>query len=96
MADGGETGRSPTIGDNLDASNLLSIIKRLESLGDEAKAIREDAKQVKQEAKSAGFDVAVINFILRERRKDPDKIEEFNQELSKYKQALETAEVHDL
>jgi uncharacterized protein (UPF0335 family) len=95
MADGGEV-RSPSIGDNLDASTLLSIVKRLEDLGKEALSIREDVKVVKQEAKSAGFDVGVINFILRERRKDPDEIEEFHQELSKYRQALENAEVHDL
>lgn len=93
MAEGGD-GRTIQAGDNLDATSLLSIITRLESLDKEKRAISEDVAEIKKEAKANGFSVAVINFILRERRQDPEDVEEFNRELERYKDAIDT--VHDL
>ena len=89
MAEGGD-GRNIGPGDNLDAPTLLSIIQRLESLDKEKQSINDDIKTIKAEAKGAGFALDVVNFILRERRKDPDDVDEFNRELNKYKHALES------
>lgn len=93
--DGG-TERTVTAGDNLDAGTLLSIITRLESLDREKKAIAKDAKEIKDEAKAAGFTLGVINMILRERRQDPEDVEEFNRELERYKAALDNVTAEDL
>jgi uncharacterized protein (UPF0335 family) len=80
-------------GDNLNADTLLSVIKRLESLDEERQGIVKDMKGVKSEAKENGFDLSVLNFILRERRKDPDDVQEFHRELSRYRGALENVEL---
>jgi uncharacterized protein (UPF0335 family) len=80
-------------GDNLNADTLLSVIKRLESLDGERQGIVKDMKEVKSEAKENGFDLSVLNFILRERRKDPDDVQEFHRELSRYRGALENVEL---
>ena len=90
--DGGERGP----GDNLDAGTLLSIITRLESLDKEKRSIAEDVKAIKAEAKAAGFTVGVITMILKERRQDPDDIEEINRELARYKHAIENVTAEDL
>lgn len=45
---------------------LTSLIERIEHLEDEKRAIAEQISGVKQEAKSAGYDVKVLNAILRE------------------------------
>ena len=90
--DGGTAGP----GDNLDAGTLLSIITRLENLDREKQSIAEDVKAIKAEAKAAGFTVGVIAMILRERRQDPDDVEEFNRELERYKHAIENVTAEDL
>lgn len=96
MARGGED-REVGAGDNsIDAPTLLSIVTRLETLAEDRRSIGEDVKQVKQEAKAAGFQLDVINFILKERRKDPDDVEEFNREVEKYRTALDGTTEHDL
>jgi uncharacterized protein (UPF0335 family) len=81
------------VGTNLDAPTLASFIHRLEELDKERKSVLIDIKDQKGKAKVAGFDVGVLNFILRERRKDPDDVDKFNQELDAYKRALETVEL---
>jgi uncharacterized protein (UPF0335 family) len=80
-------------GDNLNADTLLSVIKRLEGLDEERQGIVKDMKEIKSEAKENGFDVGVLNFILRERRKDPDDVQEFHRELNRYRGALENVEL---
>lgn len=77
-----------TYGNNFDGNSLLSVIKRIEGLDDERRSLVSDIKEVKDEAKTNGFDVRVLNFLLRERRKDPDDVAEFHQELDRYKNAL--------
>lgn len=68
--------------------NLLSVVKRLESLEDEKRIISTDIKEVKKEAKEAGFDTRVIAFLIRERRKDADDVAEFNKIVREYREAL--------
>lgn len=92
----GATERTVAAGDNLDAGTLLSIITRLESLDREKKAIAKDVKEIKDEAKGAGFTLGVINMILRERRQDPNDVEEFNREFERYKAALDNVTAEDL
>ena len=77
-----------TYGENFDGNALLTVIKRIESLDDERRSIASDIKEVKASAKSSGFDLGVINFLLRERRQDPDDVNEFHRELDRYKNAL--------
>jgi len=47
---------------------LLSLVERIERLEEEKRAIAEDITCVKQEAKSAGYEVKIINQMIRERR----------------------------
>ena len=68
--------------------NLLSVVKRLESLEDEKRIISTDIKEVKKEAKEAGYDTRVIAFLIRERRKDADDVAEFNRIAREYRDAL--------
>ena len=68
--------------------NLLSVVKRLESLEDEKRVISTDIKEVRKEAKEAGFDTRVIAFLIRERRKDADDVAEFNKIVREYREAL--------
>lgn len=56
---------------------LRSIIERIERLEEERKVLADDIKEIKAEAKAEGFDVKIINIILRLRKKDPnDRAEE--------------------
>ena len=68
--------------------NLLSVVKRLESLEDEKRIISTDIKEVRKEAKEAGYDTRVIAFLIRERRKDADEVAEFNKIAREYRDAL--------
>lgn len=70
------------------AGRLRSIVERIERLEDERKALSADIKDVLAEAKSAGFDVAVIRILLRERRKEPAEVEEQLSLLDVYRRAL--------
>jgi uncharacterized protein (UPF0335 family) len=72
-------------GDNIDTGSLIGIIESLEG-----KALSAEGKDIKAKAKENGFDIRVINFILKERSKDPDDVDEFNRELNRYKRALDT------
>jgi uncharacterized protein (UPF0335 family) len=47
---------------------LLSLVERIERLEEERKKLADDIKDIKSEAKSAGFDVKIINQMIRERK----------------------------
>lgn len=55
---------------------LISLIERIERLLEEKKALSSDIADIKQEAKSAGFDVKVMNQMIRERAMDEAAREE--------------------
>ncbi|KKB80810.1 hypothetical protein VW35_00955 [Devosia soli] len=59
--------------DNVAGEELRQFIERCERLDEERKAISDDIKEVKAEAKSRGFDVRIINMILRLRRMDENE-----------------------
>ena len=68
---------------------LRRFIERIETLDTERRSISEEINEIKKEAKGAGFLIPVINFILRERRKDREDVEEFNATADLYRSALE-------
>lgn len=70
------------------AERLRSIVQRIESLEEERKALGGDIKDVKAEAKSAGFNVAVLNAVLKLRKKDAAQVEEEETLLDLYRRAL--------
>jgi len=74
--------------DNIRES-LRAVIERIERLEADKAEIAADIAEVKKKAKSDGFDIKVINTLIRERRKDADQVEEFNIVLDTYRRALE-------
>jgi uncharacterized protein (UPF0335 family) len=74
--------------DNIRES-LRAIIEQIERLEADKAEIAADITEVKKKAKSNGFDIKVINTLIRERRKDADEVEEFNIVLDTYRRALE-------
>jgi uncharacterized protein (UPF0335 family) len=81
---------TPGKGDNSTVSGqrLRSIIERIERLEEEKKALSSDVKDIYSEAKSAGYDVKVIRQLIRERKLDPNEVEESSTLLDVYKAAI--------
>ena len=59
--------------DSVAGDQLRAFIERCERLEEEKRAISSDIKEVKAEAKGSGFDVRIINMILRLRRMDANE-----------------------
>lgn len=68
---------------------LRSLIERIERLEDEKSAIASDIKDVKLEARSAGFDVKILNTILKLRKMNTADRDEQEYLLDVYKKALD-------
>jgi uncharacterized protein (UPF0335 family) len=58
---------------NAAAEQLLSIIKRVETMEEQKKATIEDIKDIYQEAASSGFDVPALKAIVRARRETAEQ-----------------------
>lgn len=67
---------------------LLSFIQRIERLNEERKSIADDIKEIKSEAKGSGFDIKVINHIIKIRRQDADDRAEFEDLVDVYSRAI--------
>lgn len=67
---------------------LRSFVERIERLEEEKATIAEDIKEVKAEAKGAGFDGKVLGEMLRLRKMDKDKRDEFEALRDAYGHAL--------
>ncbi len=78
------TGGSGTVA----ASQLKSIIERLENLDDEKRATLDDMKEVFAEAKANGFDTKTIRKVLSIRNRSPEDITEEEALLDLYLSAL--------
>ncbi|MEI6160137.1 MAG: DUF2312 domain-containing protein [Roseococcus sp.] len=76
------------VAESVSAERLRSIVDRIERLEEERKALADDIKDVKAEAKSAGFDVSVLNELLRQRKAEPAEVEERETLLHLYRRAL--------
>lgn len=48
--------------------HLMSFITRIETLEAEKKSISEDVKEVKAECKGAGFDIKIVNQLIKKRK----------------------------
>ena len=70
------------------ATQLKSIVERIERLEEEKKAIADDIKDVYAEAKANGFDTKILRAIIRLRKQDPAEREEQEAILDLYKAAL--------
>lgn len=55
---------------------LLSFVKRIETLEEEQSALSEDKKQVYSEAKGIGFDGPALRRLIRTRKMDKAKRQE--------------------
>lgn len=75
--------------DNIRES-LRAVITRIEQLEADKAEIAADITDIKKQAARDGFNVKVINTLIRERRKDADEVDEFNTVLDTYRRALET------
>ena len=73
----------------IDDKKLRSIICRIEELDNEKKSITNDIKGIKLEAKSAGFDVKIINAILKLRKMNAADRDENDYLLETYRKALD-------
>lgn len=73
----------------MDRKKLINIIDRVERLEEEKKAVQQDIKEVFLEAKALGLNKKVIKFILKLRKMDPDRKDEFTQQLDEYMATLE-------
>lgn len=73
---------------NTAATQLVTIVERLERLAEEKAGVMEDIKEVFSEAKGNGFDVATLRRALRIRAMDPGKRAEQEAILDLYMAAL--------
>lgn len=67
---------------------LQSFLDRVERLEEEKSALTEDIKEVKAEAKSAGFEIKIINKMLKIRKMDTEKRREEDELLNLYMSAV--------
>jgi len=74
--------------DSVGKDQLLAFIERIERLIDEKNDIAADIKEVKDEARGNGFDVAIINKIIKIRAMDQNERMEQEAILELYMGAL--------
>ena len=80
--------KTPASVNGVKAEELQRVIERIERLEEDKKGIADDISLVKKEAKADGFDVKIINQIIKLRKKDAREIEEEETLLMAYKRAL--------
>lgn len=74
--------------DSVAQDQLRSFLERIERLLEEKKMISEDIAEVKAEAKGNGFDVAILNKIIKIRAMDANERMEQEALLDLYMSAL--------
>lgn len=77
----------PDVG-GVSGDQLRSFIERVEKLEIEKKQLGEAIKEVYSEAKGAGYDVKIMRKIVKERKYDPDDLQEEAEILRLYKEAI--------
>jgi uncharacterized protein (UPF0335 family) len=75
------------------ASQLQSIIERVERLEEDKSQVAADIKEVYAEAKGNGFDTKTLRKIVALRKKDRDKVLEERAMLELYANALGCADL---
>jgi uncharacterized protein (UPF0335 family) len=66
------------------ADQLRLFIERIERLEEEKKGIADDIKDIFAEAKGQGFDTKVLREVIRRRKQEREKVEEFDEMLALY------------
>jgi uncharacterized protein (UPF0335 family) len=72
----------------ISGERLRSFIERIERLNEEKAALTTDIKEVKAEAKATGFDVKIINYLIKIRKQDADDRAEFEALADTYMRAI--------
>ena len=72
----------------MNAELLKSLVERIEKLNADVEAIAADIKEVYHEAKMQGFDPKYIKKCVALRKKDKDEIDEEDELLAMYRNAL--------
>lgn len=67
---------------------LLAFIERIERLKEEIRSLQDDVKEIKSEAKGSGFDVKIINHLIKLRAQDKDDRDEHEALVEIYKSAI--------
>ena len=70
------------------ANQLKSFVERVERLSEEKKSITDDIRDVYAEAKSNGFDCKALREVVKLRRLDKEKLQEFEETVETYRHAL--------
>lgn len=76
-----------TLGSN-SANQLKSFVERVERLSEEKKSIADDIRDVYAEAKSNGYDVKALREVVKLRRWDREKLQQFENDVEMYRHAL--------
>lgn len=67
---------------------LLAFIQRIERLKSEIRSLQDDVKEIKAEAKGSGYDVKIVNHLIKLRAQDKDDLDEFDTLVDIYKAAI--------
>lgn len=74
--------------EHMRAELLLSLVERIETLNKQAEEIAADIKEIYKEAISQGYDPKYIKKCIALRKKDKDEVEEEDELLAMYRNAL--------
>ena len=75
----------------ISGNQLRAIVERIEHVEKEIKALAEAKKEIYQEANGNGFDVKIIQEMIRLRKQDPKERDELETLLEEYWQAIKQA-----
>ena len=73
---------------SVDPGRLKSLIRRIEKLNEERDSISNDIREVYSEAKSAGYTIAILRELIRERKLDAADRAEREELLRLYRDAV--------
>lgn len=76
------------INEVIEADKLKQIISKIETIEEERLESADLLKDAYNEAKSMGFDIKIIKYVLKLRKKDKQKLEEEDSLIELYRNAL--------
>ena len=76
------------VGINIMDNDLKQIILRLEKLDEDKQDVQEDINEVLKEAKSKGYDIKIIQMLIKERKIEVNKLEEQQSLLETYREVV--------
>lgn len=80
---------------NFSREHLRSFVERVENVEGQIKEFNDDKRDIYAEAKGHGYNIHVLKAIIARRRKDPDKLAEFDAVFDTYCAALEAVGTDD-